>query len=616
MADVDYTQNPLLGVAQAGLAEAETGRAQAQIPLLGQQTEAASLANQKAAAILPLIKAFAKEKAQDMSGQHADQSGVTPSGQPAASSAANPNPGTSADDSSVENVINPQALTAALRDRFFVNKAGSPQQQKNISDALTMDGLAGTSVGPAAIAERDNSVLAQTTANEKAANQLYEQAWQVTQAPQGSKLAALRGLDPKAHDAILARFKGDTEDAENAAAVYALHMGQLSHQYTGRKSSYNEAQQPIDDITKQPLVGVPQSGISPSQFTSILTEMNKPIPVQHSNGSTSLEPTWTRIPGAVSAETAALKIAHGFKPNIPGMPDFGISPAQPGTQRAAIANGHTAPAPGDAAHAHASAAAAPTMAQQVIAREPDPTLKSALSDPDFKYTGPGAAGQPVSPRSMTELEQTQAAAYKEQRPALQNQSAEQIRAGQMAKTYLSAAKQIMQSKEVPTVGPLGNIIASASALFPGEHVDASNYEQVVKLLSNAALGGIRQVIPTNRVTNNEVNLQLNKMSPSVQMVGPALGALVDKQLRFADYAIDSAGRATKYIAAGNDPGAFDVWNQKHFPADKIINAGEQAAKPSTKAMPTGAKLAAYAKAYFGGDETAARNHLSTQHGYK
>ena len=76
------------------------------------------------------------------------------------------------------------------------------------------------------------------------------------------------------------------------------------------------------------------------------------------------------------------------------------------------------------------------------------------------------------------------------------------------------------------------------------------------------------------MTQSEVQLQLNEMNPSLHSMTPtAVGELVNENARNAQYAIDSATRAPKYVAAGGDPQQFAQWNQKYFPRQTVVNAG-------------------------------------------
>jgi hypothetical protein len=74
------------------------------------------------------------------------------------------------------------------------------------------------------------------------------------------------------------------------------------------------------------------------------------------------------------------------------------------------------------------------------------------------------------------------------------------------------------------------------------------------------------------MTNGEVQLQLNKLSPSMETMSPsAVANLLDSNIAQTQYTIKSAERARNYINANNDPRNFKKWEQQYFPRDVLVN---------------------------------------------
>jgi hypothetical protein len=190
------------------------------------------------------------------------------------------------------------------------------------------------------------------------------------------------------------------------------------------------------------------------------------------------------------------------------------------------------------------------------ARSADPVLTKALSDPEFKLPVL-RVGSSVAPAVI------------EARTTLQKDSQDATSAASQALQYLTAAKQIMNSKGAPVVGFFGPVANEVSRVFGGGP-NATNYQEVAKYLGNAALSNARQIYGS-RMTQSEVRLQLNDLSPSVKMTAGAINNLLDNNIRSAQYTIDSAGRVRKYLAASNDPQVFAEWNQQYYPREQIVN---------------------------------------------
>lgn len=210
----------------------------------------------------------------------------------------------------------------------------------------------------------------------------------------------------------------------------------------------------------------------------------------------------------------------------------------------------------------------------------DPTLDKAIADPTYKLP-PLQPGQSLSKSGIKARED------------LLDDSQKATDAASQSLQYLKAAQQIMQSKGAPVTGLFGPAAAQISRVWGG--VNATNYQEVAKYLGNAALATAKQTYGA-RMTQSEVKLQLNELSPSTHMTPDATNNLLDTNMRSAQYTVDSARRANAYLKAGNDPQTFAQWNQQYFPRENVVN------KPSSGMAPPPGALA-YLKAH---PETAAQ----------
>ena len=108
--------------------------------------------------------------------------------------------------------------------------------------------------------------------------------------------------------------------------------------------------------------------------------------------------------------------------------------------------------------------------------------------------------------------------------------------GGQALQYLNAAKAIMDSKGAPVAGPLGGLVAKVTAPFGS--VDATNYQEAAKYLGNAAIQAGKGNFGKG-MTENDVNLQKDQLSPSLHMTDGALRDLIDTGIKNTQYGMDS-----------------------------------------------------------------------------
>ena len=230
-------------------------------------------------------------------------------------------------------------------------------------------------------------------------------------------------------------------------------------------------------------------------------------------------------------------------------------------------------------------------------------MKLRLADPSFRIQ------PPAPPRNQSELAANteQAKAVAAARSTLLQKASTDTDTAARSDTYLKAARQIIVGKGAPLTGRWpATITNEISRLYGG--VNATNYQEVAKYLGNSALQNARQTYGS-RMSTTEVNLQMNELSPSTHMTPDAIKSLISQMRSQAQYGLESANRVRSYVAAGNDPQQFEVWNQKYFPRQTMVSAQQQ------RAMPSGAKLSTYASTHFGGDTAKAQAFLKSQ-GYQ
>jgi hypothetical protein len=228
----------------------------------------------------------------------------------------------------------------------------------------------------------------------------------------------------------------------------------------------------------------------------------------------------------------------------------------------------------------------------------DSALKDALSDKQYRLKLP----TPPPGGSLLPDEQKERDNIIESKNSLLKDSGEATQAAAQSLTYLKAAKAIMEKKGA-TVGAYGGLVSQASRWLPftGD-VDATNYQEVAKYLGNAALASAKGTYGA-KMTQSEVGLQLNELSPSVHMSDKAINDLLDENIRNANYTIDSTKRIKPFLTVGNDPRNFKEWNESHFSQSKAVNADStpsvEAPSAALSALKANRKLAPQFKAKYG-----------------
>jgi hypothetical protein len=389
---------------------------------------------------------------------------------------------------------------------------------------------------------------------------------------------------------VVAKPQGEAD-----VVAYAKSGAAASYPHTGRESSMVNGQL-IDTKSGKPVPGVDQvlTGLTADERQKAWDAATAPTTIKNSDGTESQVPAykasgmlggpqfntpWDYVAAADKAARMPTNTSGGASTGIPGsatgssspssMPRM-ISPApqsQPPTAGAGSAP--AAPPRGGTGTPPPAPASTPV----------DPVLKQALADPDYKIQAPKVQ----SGVSQSPAQAEQAKATVQARTDLLKDSQDATSAAAQSLQYLQAAKSIMDSKGA-TVGAYGGLINQASKWLPFTgNKDATNYAEIAKYLGNAALSNAKATYGA-KMTQSEVGLQLNELSPSVKMPDKAISNLLDTNIKSAQYTIDSARRTRPYLASGGDPQSYADWNQKYYPREKLINGNTQSSSQGPQAQ--------------------------------
>lgn len=504
--------------AQQNLARAQAGQVQANTAYTGVQMQGANIANQGAQLSLNALR-------------QAYSGGVPSVAQPSTGIGAT---GMDPDDVTQHAIEKfaplPTKPPAALQQQAYqLSLGGKPDAAKGLLDMYA------------------TQVAGANQQRQLAANQSYQTAETVASAPPGAAFETLSRVNPQAAAGLKQKYADATpEELDADVRQFAQHIGIATHQYSGRDTDFQNGVL-VDKKDGKPVLGSEQvlTGLEGGGKAQAFKDSKELVTVHNSDGSDSQVPRWQQA-GFHSAEgyvIAADKAARASAATASATP---------------AASGNTAATVGPP-----KAVTAPVTPASVTS---DPTLKTALADPDYKVkTAPVVAGRTPTPAELDQQKATVTA-----RTDLLKDSGDATQAASQSLQYLTAAKKIMDSKGV-NVGAYGGLIAKASALLPGEHVDATNYQEVAKYLGNAALANAKGIYGP-RMSTSEVGLQLNELSPSTKMSSQAVSDLINNNIKSAQYTIDAAKRSRAFLATGGDPQSFHQWNQQYYPRDKIVDA--------------------------------------------
>jgi Chaperone of endosialidase len=403
------------------------------------------------------------------------------------------------------------------------------------------------------------------------ANAAYLSMTQIANAQQpGQAFALLQKANPT-QAAQIQQAGGSPADMDQAAKTWAATKGLGAHQYSGRPTDMQNGVM-LDSLLNAPVIGSDQ----------VMTGLTGPEKAAAFNDWTSSVTLGNGLPGkkfqaygyaspeaAILAQDRAARLTSSPS-TASGPPTTPIPSAVPGAGTASGAPGpaRTAGAPPNVARAAprpAPAPAAPTAVPTSGDPYLDKALTGAVANPRYR--------EPALPPVTDQL--SRAAADKQQAMNIDNRQALLTDASKIAseqstaRQYLTAAKAIMDSKGAPTTGVPGAVRNWISSKFNG--VDATNYQEVSKNLINAAVQQGHTNFPN--ATQSEFATQTSQMSPSTSMPPDAIKDLIGVGLRTSDYMLKSADRATLWAKTpGVDAMAFNDWNQKNYPREKLVNA--------------------------------------------
>jgi hypothetical protein len=406
-----------------------------------------------------------------------------------------------------------------------------------------------------------------------AANQSYQTAETVASAPPGAAFETLSRVNPEAAAGLKAKYPNASADELDAdVRQFAQHIGIATHQYSGRDTEFQNGVL-VDKKDGKPVLGAEQvlTGLDAKGKEGAFSSANELVTVHNSDGSDTQVPRWQQA-GYHSAESyviAADKNARSSANNAP--PPSGNTASTAGPPKAVTA---------------------PVKPASVTT---DPVLKDALADPDYKIkTPPIVAGRTPTPAELDQQKATVQA-----RTDLLSNAQEATNTGAQALQYMNAAKAIMESKGAPVTGPLGGLVAKLTSPFGS--VDATNYQEAAKYLGNAAIQAGKGNFGKG-MTQNDVQLQKDELSPSVHMTDGALKDLINAGIKNTQYTLDSAKRVRPYLATGGDPQSYAEWNDKHFSRTDAVNTP----KPDAGGIPSAGIVRGGYK-FLGGDPSVKAN---------
>ena len=529
---------------------ASSPQTQATVDLLRQQAIGANLTNQGTAMSLD----FRRQLAAGMANQgQSEQSGADPN-------AAVTSDGQSPGDFSLNE--------AAARQHLFQKYSPIPDvwtpQEQSMRAQAALSGLPGAV--DAVKAQHDARIQAMNGVRTKGAQQEYNGLYGVVTAPEGRAMDALSLVEPDA--AARLQAAGVTDDQ---VRQHASQMAGLTHSIGQLPVEYRKDGVAVDKTTQQQVPGYDDAvGLSAENRADLVKAASSIVTQKNSDGSESNVPQW-KADGASSLESwvshaGSIATARGASPTQ--VTSAGAVPAPTGNRPAPNAQPPVSPAP---------AANQPTLDVSKVA---DPTLRAALGDKEFNLPTPKVVqGTSATPAALDQQKATVAA-----RTDLLKDLSETTSTASQSLGYAKAAQAILSSKGAPSTGMPG-YIKNALSQWTGGVIDSSNYQEAAKYLGNLALQGAKGNYGS-KMTGGEVMMQKDELAASTHMNPDAINNILGRNIRDAQYAIDTANRVRPYLATGKDPQQFTEWNQKYYPRDKIVN-GDSAppAKTPGKTQP-------------------------------
>lgn len=481
-------------------------------------------------------------------------SGMTPG---AVAPPANPN---STAEQEGDLALDPGKARAMLQQRFQpVPDVWTPQEQQQRMMALA-SGIPGAS--EIVKAQHDARIQNARQTQMHDATQMYSHLYGVATAPDDQALNVLRVAEPDTAD----RF----EQAGMTGAQVKQHAAQLAgltHSVAELPVEFNPDGTAMDSRTKEEIPGYDAAvGMSAKDRANVITELSKPTNIKNSDGTESTVPTWQATGQFSSLEdgvkkTTALANMHRASPAT-------VAPAIAAARNPAPAPAGAPTAAAAPAAARPQAAGGPSpsaVAQATLAKIP-PAQRAAYTDSDYQLPPqPPVVRGTSAPQEVIDERK----AITKARTDLLGEQAQNTQAAGQALRYYQLANDVLKDGNVTTGWSADHISQVSAALtqlrIPSSWLgDPSKAARLTKALTNAGLQDLRAKFGS-KIAQSEVFLNLNKASPNIDMPLPALKHIIQDQIDNMNYAVQSGQRVNQYLATGNDPRKFDVWNQKYFP---------------------------------------------------
>lgn len=317
----------------------------------------------------------------------------------------------------------------------------------------------------------------------------------------------------------------------------------------------------VDPITHQPIMSVPKGGVQTTWGP------NGPVQSVVPGADTSQAQMTGAETGARTANTPTVipTAGGGSTYGYPGDVLKNAPPALRGLTPQAPGASVAAPSPVAPGAPTTTASSAPAKPQDPWATLPKLAISKSVGAPDDFTKGVlQAAGAKHAELSTKYGQDADLADQKLQYNAEAAKALPNAEVGPMSE-WLTHNRQKLTEMGVP------------EKLIPGDGSVTPTIE-LNKYLKNSALQGAKATFGT-RMTQNEVMLQHEELSPSTSMTRDAIGSLIAQDNVKQQYAKQRAEDYGQYVQKGGDPLRFESWYSKNFPLTKYAQAN--APKPAT-----------------------------------
>jgi hypothetical protein len=530
------------GLATAAANQSVAQRNYADIPLLAAQAQQARLANQVAAAKMPLIL-------QAIDQQKSDMSGVAPSGsspvQQSGSARMVGDDGDISADTAADHAFSSFAPVPTAPPIDVIRRAQAAQ-------------ITGVGSPDLILAQWKAQVDAVNTRRAQAAGNATDNMRTVAIAPDGAALATLDKLDPTAAAALKAHYANDTPaQLDSDVRAFAKEYGAQSFRYAGRgEAKADTAGTFRDPTTGKELPWANPVGLSQKDKADLaskaFTAANEPVTI----GDKLPEARWQALgygsPEAYAIASVQASLAGGFKP--------GADPVIPPKAPTSGANAPAAPA-----QPAAPATTAPTgpVSQPRPAQAPNAPAAPVQQDNGL-LPGVGLGAFPRTPAinsagTQQELEVAKKAsgATEDKRQAMLGEASTQIENDQTERALINRAQAEAAHIAPSAVGPgsdfyngLRTVVAAVSKQPPDALVD---WGELNKTLMNMGAQNIRAALQGQRITNQEFMTMLSQGNPNTEQPKATIQRILGYLAANNDYDLRFNNTRVAALRTGADP---------------------------------------------------------------